>query len=236
MNKDNILYGIIGLLAGVIIGYLVTTSINGNPQSASPVAANTNAVPAQSTDASSGATLPPDHPPTGGAANSQAGGGDAASTSSAGGVKWNPPSRWKVRAGDGMRLVTYLVPAAGGDSDDAECPVFFFGSGDGGGVQQNIDRWIGQLKQPDGSPSAQAAKQKTETINGFKVTMVDVTGTFSGGQMTAGKGEKSGYRLLGAIVEGPQSPVYFKLIGPAKTVASAQNEFQALLKSLAAAP
>jgi hypothetical protein len=235
MNKDNILYGIIGLLAGVIIGYLVTTSINGSPQSASPLTANTNAVPAPSTDAGS---LPPDHPPTGNTAdgNSQAESANPGSTDSAGGVKWNPPSRWKVRAGDGMRLVTYLIPAAGGDNEGAECPVFFFGSGDGGGVQQNIDRWIGQLKQSDGSPSTQAARQKTETINGFKVTTVDVTGIFSGGPMAAGKGDQSGYRLLGAIVEGPQSPVYFKLIGPTKTVASAQNEFQALLRSLAAAP
>jgi hypothetical protein len=43
---------------------------------------------------------------------------------------------------------------------------------------------------------------------------------------------KSGYRMLGAIVEGPEGNVFFKLTGPAKTVATAQDEFQAMLKSL----
>ena len=44
--------------------------------------------------------------------------------------------------------------------------------------------------------------------------------------------KKTGYRLLGAIVEGPSGEVFFKLTGPAKTVAAAQGEFQTLLKSL----
>ncbi len=228
MNKDNILYGIIGLLAGVIIGYFVTDKING-PALTQTIAASVATAPAGA--AATGGKLPADHPPASDPVSNPATGDE--SINSAGGVKWNPPARWKVKPGDGMRLVTYLIPASGGDSDGAECPVFFFGSGDGGGVQQNIDRWIGQLKQPDGSPSAQAAKQKMETINGFKVTTVDLSGTFSGGGMTAGSGEKTGYRMLGAIVEGPQSSIFFKLIGPGKTVAAAQNEFQALLKSLA---
>lgn len=65
--------------------------------------------------------------------------------------------------------------------------------------------------------------------------MVDLTGTFAGGGMSSssgGGGDKPGYRMLGAIVEGPESAVFFKLIGPGKTVSAAQNEFQALLKSL----
>ncbi|HWQ33006.1 MAG TPA: hypothetical protein VNQ79_09125 [Blastocatellia bacterium] len=236
MNKDNILYGIIGLLVGLIIGYLVTDRIN---TAGTTTTTSAGALSAPSPETTQPGSLPPDHPPTGrtdepAATGNQPEASGSAAASSAGGVKWNPPSRWKARPSDGMRLVTYLIPAAGGDSEGAECPVFYFGEGGGGGVQANIDRWIGQFKQPDGRDSKEAAKQKTETINGFKVTMVDVTGTFSGGGMTAG-GDKAGYRLLGAIVEGPQGPIFFKLIGPARTVAAAQGDFQTLLKSLAKA-
>jgi hypothetical protein len=234
MNKDNILYGIIGLLAGLIIGYMVTDRINTSGSVGTPAATGTAPMPAPTTESGN---LPADHPPTGGTTESAASTPTelaGAALNSAGGVKWTPPARWQVKPGDGMRLVTYLVPAASGDGEGAECPVFFFGPGDGGGVQANIDRWIGQFKQPDGRNSKEVARQKTETINGFKVTIVDVTGTFSGGTMTAG-GDKAGSRLLGAIVEGPQSSIFFKLIGPARTVTAAESEFQSLLRSLAKA-
>jgi hypothetical protein len=131
-----------------------------------------------------------------------------------------------------MRAATYLIPAASGDSENGECAVFFFGPGQGGGVEANIKRWIDQFEQPDGKPSEQLAKQGKQTINGLSVTTIDLGGTFKGGGPMMGQGEKKpGYRLLGAIVEGPQGAVFFKLTGPAKTVAAAQQEFQSLLRS-----
>jgi hypothetical protein len=38
--------------------------------------------------------------------------------------------------------------------------------------------------------------------------------------------------MLGAIVEAPEGNVFFKLTGPAKTVAAAEKQFEALLKSV----
>ena len=66
------------------------------------------------------------------------------------------------------------------------------------------------------------------------MTTVDVSRTFKGGGPMMGNtsAPKSGYRMLGAIVEGPEGNVFFKLTGPAKTIAAAQDEFQAMLKSL----
>jgi tetratricopeptide (TPR) repeat protein len=63
MNKDNILYGTIGLLIGLIIGYLVTNSINRSALVSAPPAA-ASAAPGSSS------ALPPDHPPVGSAAAS----------------------------------------------------------------------------------------------------------------------------------------------------------------------
>jgi tetratricopeptide (TPR) repeat protein len=64
VSKDNILFGVIGLLAGLIIGYLGTNSINRSE----PVA--TGSTPAAGSQQPS---LPPDHP-TGGAGGPGAGG------------------------------------------------------------------------------------------------------------------------------------------------------------------
>lgn len=72
VTKDNILYGIIGLLAGVIIGYLGTNSINRSE----PIASGNSASSGASQNA-----LPPDHPPTGGDASSTTSGSSGSSAS-----------------------------------------------------------------------------------------------------------------------------------------------------------
>ncbi len=67
----------------------------------------------------------------------------------------------------------------------------------GGSVQANIERWINQIKQPDGSSSQDKAKTETATVNGLKVTTVDVTGTYTA-EMTPGGGDRHNdekYRL-----------------------------------------
>jgi hypothetical protein len=150
----------------------------------------------------------------------------AAGSQGSGPVKWTPPSRWEAKPSSGMRAATYIIPPATGDSDGGECAVF---ENLGGSVQANVDRWIGQFEKTDGAPN-----QKSETISGLTVTTVDVSGTFKGGGPMMGNtsAPKSGYRMLGAIVEGPEGNVFFKLTGPAKTIAAAQEEFQAMLKSL----
>jgi len=229
MNKPNYLYGIIGLLAGLIIGYIGTNYIN---QTYRPAATAGDQAAASN-------ALPPDHPLTGATGATGDSSGAAASapsemTSSGSGgqsggsdaVKWTMPARWKAGPPKQMRAATYLIPAASGDSEDAECAVFM---NIGGGVQANIDRWAGQFEKTDRPPN-----QKQETINGLLVTTVDVSGTFKGGGAMMGQssGPKASYRLLGAIAEAPEGEVFFKLTGPAKTVAAAQNEFQTMLKSL----
>lgn len=199
--------------------------------------------PAASTATGGGSTIAVGHgAPAPSAAESGAGVAPQAPTSApqaggpgnAGGIKWAPPKGWSLGPERSMRAATYMIPAAGGDPEGGECAVFFFGPGQGGGVQANIDRWIGQFEQPDGRPSAELAKQNKEVINGMTVTTVDLTGTFAGGgpMMGGSTAKKTGYRMLGAIVEGPQGAVFFKLTGPAKTVAASQDDFRALLKSL----
>ncbi len=152
--------------------------------------------------------------------------------SSAGGVKWAPPSRWTADPPRPMRVATYRIPAAAGDSEPGECGIYFFGPGQGGSVQANLDRWIGQIETPAGKPVG--AKPLKQTINGLQVSTLDITGVYTGagGPMATTKSSKPDFRLLGAVVEGSQGPVFFKLTGPKKTIAAAEADFQSLVKSV----
>ena len=146
---------------------------------------------------------------------------------SAGGISWTPPATWKADAPRQMRAATYLVAPAKGDTDSGECGVFYFGEGQGGGVDANIDRWVGQFE------GAKAPLRKKEKLGAFEVTTVEVDGTFAssmGGPMGP-KTPKPGFKLLGAIVEGPKGNVFFKFTGPAKTVEAARGDFLKMLKS-----
>ena len=148
------------------------------------------------------------------------------------GLKWTAPSGWKNLGSRPMRAATYNIPPAAGDRDGAECAVYFFGAGQGGSVQANLDRWKGQFRQP---ANAQVRKR---TIHGLPVTTLDVSGEYSGmgGPMATEKTVKSGYRLLGAIVEGPGGNVFIKLTGPARTIAAARQGFEQMLSSFASIP
>jgi hypothetical protein len=151
------------------------------------------------------------------------------------GIQWTVPSSWKAEAQRPMRLATYTIAPAAGDSESGECGVYYFGPGQGGSVAANMDRWIGQFQQPGGGPSQDAAKRDQRTVHGLKITTVAVSGAYSGmgGPMAQpGAPPKANYRLLGAIVEGRQGSVFFKFTGPAKTVAQNQAAFEKLLASL----
>jgi hypothetical protein len=95
--------------------------------------------------------------------------------------------------------------------------------------------WIGQFLQADGKPSKDTAKIAKRTIHGWTVTTVDVSGAYTGmAGPTAQPGPAmGGYRMLGAIVEGPQGSIFFKFTGPAKTIAANQAAFDKMLESMA---
>jgi len=130
-----------------------------------------------------------------------------------------------------MRAATYRVSPAEGDPEGGECVVYFFGAGQGGSVQANLDRWNGQVTGTDGKPAA--AKIQKRTVHGLAVTTIDVSGEYSGmgGPMAATRTSKSHYRLLGAIIENPGGNVFLKFTGPARTIAANERNFAQLLDS-----
>jgi len=150
-------------------------------------------------------------------------------------LRYVVPSTWtRVPAGSDVRAAQYTVPRAPGDPEDGEAVLFFFGEGKGGGTDENLTRWYGQFTEPDGRAPRDAAVVTIRTVNGLRVTAVDLAGTYAGGQMPGGpKGDpKTGYRMLAAVVEGPGGPWFWKTVGPASTMAKAKPDFDHLLDSL----
>ena len=75
MKKDNVMFGVIGLLLGLIIGFIGTNWMNKSALSAAPVP---TAAGATDLTGAGGQTLPPNHPPIGSNGGDQTAGGGAA--------------------------------------------------------------------------------------------------------------------------------------------------------------
>ena len=144
------------------------------------------------------------------------------------GVKWSVPSRWSEGPQKPMRVATYNTPAAEGGAEGGECAVFFFGSGQGGDIEANINRWVDQFE------NVKNPERSSKEVYGMKVELVRIAGTYlaPSGPMMQSSGKKDNYRLLGAIVAAPEGSVFFKLTGPAKTIAAAEGDFESLINSL----
>jgi len=158
----------------------------------------------------------------------------SAQSNTNGELRFKAPEGWVAeKASSSMRVAQYKLPKVEGDKDDGSLVLYYFGSNQGGTAQANIDRWIGQIQQPDGSSSTDKAKTETLTINGLKVTTVDVTGTYTA-EMAPGSGSfhnDENYRLRAAVVETPKGNYFVKLAGPAKTIARWDQSYSEYLKS-----
>jgi hypothetical protein len=115
----------------------------------------------------------------------------------------------------------------------SELAVFYFGADQGGSVEANMTRWLGQFKQADGSDAV--AKRGERTVNDITVATIETTGNYGGGMAAPGAPPPAAITeaaLLGAIAKGPEGSVFFKLVGPRASLESARPAFDQLLESL----
>src|SRR2546425_6789350 len=149
-------------------------------------------------------------------------------------LHFKAPDGWVTeKASSSMRVAQYKLPKAEGDKEDASLVLYYFGATQGGTAQANIDRWILQMQQPDGSSSKDKAKTETMTVNGLKVTTVDVSGTYTAEMAHGSKTfhNDDNYRLRAAVIETPKGNYFVKLAGPAKTIARWDQSYTEYLKS-----
>ncbi len=153
-------------------------------------------------------------------------------TFTVGGLTFKRPDTWKwVSINSQFRKAQLKVPDPFDPAKPGADVVFFdFGAGQGGAIEDNISRWVGQFEQKDGAavkPVVEAA-----TIKGTKVTRVRVdSGTFSSGMPGGPTTPMENYGLYGAIIESTQGNVFIKMTGPAALVKAAAADFESLIQS-----
>lgn len=148
----------------------------------------------------------------------------AGAAGAAGRLVWELPEGWtEVPPASPMRMAQATIPGPGGPAD---LVLFHFGPGGGGGTEANIERWIGQM-ETSGEP-----ERGSFSTDSLRVTWVDVPGTLLPSGMGMGPTEPvPDSRLLGAVVEGPGGPWFFKATGPDETLSAAREEFLAMLRN-----
>jgi hypothetical protein len=151
-----------------------------------------------------------------------------------GDLHYKVPDGWVAgQPSSKMRVAQFKLPKADGDNEDGELVLYYFGANQGGTAEANIDRWISQIQQADGSPSKDKAKTESLTANGLKITTVDVAGRYTA-EMAPGSGkfyDNANYRLRAAVIETAKGNYFLKLVGPAKTVGRWEQSFTDYVKS-----
>ena len=151
------------------------------------------------------------------------------------GINFQPAEGWTDLGPSAMRKAQYQLSPVEGDAEPAEVNVFYFGAGQGGDIESNIKRWIGQMQTPDGGDATSlAVRSKLTTSHGLDVHFVEVDGTYmksmGGGPMTGGRKKAlEDYRMVGAIVVAPEGNVFFKLTGPVATAIAMEEGMRAML-------
>jgi hypothetical protein len=134
------------------------------------------------------------------------------------------PTSWKQSEPTSrLRLAQFEIPAAEGDNEPAELAIFSFGGG--GGVQANIDRWIGQFHATGRTSKVTAGKSALG-----QYVIADVTGTYKksiGPPILRKTKDVKGARMLAVIlaVEG-KGNYFLKMTGEKATVTAAAKAFR----------
>ncbi len=158
-----------------------------------------------------------------------------------GSITLRVPGSWqRQHVSTPFRRAQYALPKAPGDTAPASFIVFFFGPGQGGSAEANIQRWIGMVRQPNGKDSHAVAHRGQIQRPGLRISTLDVSGTYmeSPNPFTSQVIPRPHSRMLAAVVEvtKPHSAgsYFFRLVGPARTLAAAKPGWDALVASVRA--
>ncbi len=140
-------------------------------------------------------------------------------------VTWieHPPSHT-------MRLANYTVPGRDG-SEAAHIVVFYFGQGQGGSIDMNIDRWQSQFRPDDEGNLPEPIVETLATTGGHPITLVELEGDWM----------KMGQRwytpdqmFIAAIIEAPIGMLFVRFAGDPQTVSANREAFVSMVEGLEA--
>ena len=140
-------------------------------------------------------------------------------------LDWERPGSWVRELPKGMRLASFNIVEKG---RTASCTIVQL-AGQGGDMEANIQRWMGQLKMVRFDSEEMSAFLKRQdtlvTATGQRGIYVDLTKVMTG-DMTASES------ILGAVIPLEKSTVFVKMMGPKTILKNQEEAFRSLCESL----
>jgi hypothetical protein len=130
-------------------------------------------------------------------------------------VSWTVPAGWQEQPGSAMRVGSFLIKGANGQTTDVSIVSL---GGDAGGDLGNINRWRGQIGLTPLSAEQLSHEMKPQTFGGLKMHWVDFA--------------NQGKRITAAIYKRGQQTWFFKMTGDDETTRGAQDAMRQFLASL----
>ena len=136
--------------------------------------------------------------------------GDAAGLPGASGkVRFAAPEDWEeTRPSNAFTLASWSLPEGGA------CTV----TAVGGGVEMNLNRWLGQFAPPEGESDLVSSQGPLEDAR-YPTTRMEIEGTMTATRSVGGGPPRKDWMLVGAALEDtPSGTVYVKIMGPKSTL------------------
>jgi hypothetical protein len=151
------------------------------------------------------------------------------------GLKSKTPADWVMQKPTSkLRAFQFQLKKVDGDPADAELVIFFFGTGSGGSVAENVKRWKGQFQPPKDKTIDDVSKVDEFKVGKVNVTYLDVHGTYlfrSPKDPNAQAKPFPHYRRFGVIFASENGPYFITVTGPEKTMAKHKKDFDGWLKN-----
>jgi len=139
------------------------------------------------------------------------------------GIHFTVPGHWQdvdlTPAQLGFIDARFLIPV---DDDQLQLTL----SSMGGGIDLNVQRWVGQFQLPPGDrPNIEKF-----SIGPTSATWVDLRGTFHSA-VSGNGGAKQDWRMLGVAIPRRNRDFYLKLTGPHESVDKVRDELRRFVQS-----
>lgn len=133
-------------------------------------------------------------------------------------ITFDIPASWREDANPNMVDSRYYI-----DTTEGELQLTLTSMG--GGLNQNIERWVKQVKT-----AGEGASRDNVTIAGVSCPRVDVRGDYNN-RVGSDPGNKSNWRLIGIGVPNASRDFFVKLVGPRDAINEFKKDFQTFLDS-----
>lgn len=147
------------------------------------------------------------------------------------GLEAHAPTAWTmVPPATDKRLAQFKIVTPG-EGMTAEVIVYYFGKGEGGTAEANIERWQGQFVGTENRPVTPVVDRFQS--NGMTVTTAELHGAYARGIGIGPVGvPKPDQTLLAAVVESPEGNLIIQLHGKAPSVSTHKEAFLAFVRSI----